>query len=68
MRKRTLSIRKNSDGTVTIFAQNPKYVESIDIRELYPEEKYEKIKWAILTAGFAFSEEVERMVREQIWD
>jgi hypothetical protein len=64
MAKRTLTIRKNSDGTVTIGSG--RYVEHVDVKTKTPEKKFEAVKWAILTAGFYFSEEVEKMVREVV--
>jgi|RhiMethySRZTD1v2_1073278.scaffolds.fasta_scaffold23651_4 hypothetical protein len=61
---RTLNIRRNADGTVTISSGG--YKESINVREKTPEEKYDAVKWAILTAGFAYSEQIEELVREEL--
>jgi len=36
------------------------------VREKTPEEKYDAVKWAILTAGFAYSEQIEELVREEL--
>lgn len=65
MAKKSLIVRKNSDGTFTIRADH--YVEHIDLRAKTPDQKYESIKWAILTAGFAFSPQIERIVRHEVW-
>jgi transglutaminase-like putative cysteine protease len=65
MAQQTLSVRKNADGTMTI--RSGKYKESVEIRSKTPFEKFEAVKWAILTAGFAFTEEVEEIVRKELY-
>lgn len=69
MTARILTVRKNTDGTVTVQSRGGahKYIEHVDVRTLPPTQKFEKIKWAILTAGFAFTEDVEDMVRDELW-
>lgn len=64
MAKRNLSIRRNADGTVTISSGH--YRESFEIRSKTPVEKFESVKWAIIGAGFAFSEQTEKMVRKEL--
>jgi zona occludens toxin (predicted ATPase) len=64
MAEKTLSVRRNADGTVTIRSE--RYRESVDVRSKTPWEKYEAVKWAIITAGFTFSEEVEELVRKEL--
>ena len=64
MAKKTLSVRKNADGTVTIKSGG--YVENIDVRAKTPWQKYDAVKWAILTAGYVFTGEIEKMVRKEL--
>jgi hypothetical protein len=65
MAERVLSVRRNQDGTMTISAGG--YRESVEIRSKTPWEKYEAVRWAILTAGFAFTEDVEELVRKELY-
>jgi hypothetical protein len=65
MAERTLSIRKNADETVTI--KSVKYVESVDTRDKTPLEKYEMVRWAVITAGFDFTPEIEEIVRKELY-
>lgn len=64
MGKKTLSVRKNSDGTVTISAG--RYKESIEIRSKTPSEKLEAVRWVILTVGLVYSKDVENMVKDEL--
>ena len=64
MAKKTFTIRKSQSGIVTIKSGG--YIESIDLRDKRPPEKFEAVRWAILTAGFAFTEEVEKIVRKEL--
>ena len=65
MGERTLSVRKNADNTITISSGT--YRESVDIQSKTPFEKYEAVKWAIITAGFEFTDAVERMVQKELY-
>lgn len=64
MAKKSFTIRKSKNGIVTIKSGG--YIESIDVRDKTPPQKFERIRWAILTAGFAFTEDVEKMVRKEL--
>lgn len=65
MAKRTLSVRKNADETVTI--KLGKYVESVNIAEKSPFERYESVRWAIITAGLEYTNEVDKMVLKELY-
>ncbi len=59
------NIRKSSNGTVRILT--PKTVWTVeDLPRLSFEERVEKVKWSLLTAGFVWSEEVEKYARAQL--
>jgi hypothetical protein len=64
MRKKTLTVRKNRDGTITI--RSDRYVEHVDTRGKLPWEKYEIVKWAIVTARIPFTAEIEEIVRDEL--
>jgi len=64
MAQKTLKIRRNADGTVTISSGG--YKESIDVRAKDPWQKFDAVKWAILTAGFAFTPQIEDLVRKEL--
>lgn len=64
MAKRTLSIRQNKDGTITINSGH--YRENIEIRFKSAVQKYDYVRWAIITAGFEFSAETELLVRKEL--
>jgi phosphoribosylformylglycinamidine (FGAM) synthase-like amidotransferase family enzyme len=65
MAQRTLSVRKNADETVTIKANN--YVESVDISVKSVFEKYEAVRWAIITAGFSYTDEIDNLVIKELY-
>ncbi len=65
MAQRTLTVRKNADGTVTI--RGGRYVESFNLEFKSHWDKYEYIRSAIITAGFTYTEEIEEMVRKEIY-
>jgi hypothetical protein len=50
--KRTLVLKRNRDGTVTLRCPETRYVEHIDIANKGFVEAYESIKFAAITAGF----------------
>jgi hypothetical protein len=64
MGEKTISVRKSKSGIVTIKSGG--YVESIDVRMKTPPQKFEAVRWAILTAGFVFTEDIEKMVRNEL--
>jgi len=65
MAQKTLTVRKNSDETVTIRCG--RYVESFDLRFKSPWDKYEYVRSAIVTAGFVFTDEIEKMVQKELY-
>jgi hypothetical protein len=42
------------------------YVESIEIHSKTPSERVEAVRWAVITAGFEYSETVEEMVMREL--
>lgn len=64
MAKKKLTVRKNADGTVTVRGDN--YIEHFATQGRVPAEMFEIVRWGILTAGFFFSEEIERMVKREL--
>jgi hypothetical protein len=66
--KRTLSVRRNRDGTVTLRAALPdgrKYVEHFDVESKGLLETFESVRFAALTAGLHLSDRsLEDLLRE----
>lgn len=60
--RKTVSIKKNSDGTITVSSGG--YKEQVDTRFKEVGTIFEEIKWAIIGAGIPFSLEIEELVRE----
>lgn len=64
--RRTLSVKKNADRTLTIraSAQGSSYVEHFTLDSKGPYEVFEAAKWSLITAGFSVDEEeLAEMVR-----
>jgi len=59
-----LALFENTPGIITIKVNN--YVQSVDIRKLAPEEKFETVRAEILSMGLVFSRKTERLVRKMI--
>jgi hypothetical protein len=57
-----LKLISNADGTLTL--RRDRYIETIDLREKSPFERYEAIRWAALTAGVQLDED---HLAELVW-
>lgn len=64
MAVKTLNIRHNADGTITIAANN--YRESIEVDGKTDMELYECAKFAIISAGFDFTDEIGSLLRSEL--
>lgn len=64
MAVKTLNIRHNADGTITISANN--YRESIEVEGKSENELFECARYAIICAGFDFSADTERLLRSEL--
>jgi len=66
MGKQKVRLKKNKDGTVSIFFAAYSFSKELDVGTLSPEEKFNAIRWTILNQGFVFTEKIEREVRKLI--
>lgn len=64
MAEKTLKIRRNKDGTMTI-SSGP-YSESFSLHDKNSWQKFEAARWAILALGFAFTPQIERLVKKEL--
>jgi len=64
MAVKTLNIRHNADGTMTIAANN--YRESFEVEGKSEDELFDCAKFAIISAGFDFSADLERLLRSEL--
>lgn len=68
MAKKSFSVRRNADGTVTFKTRKPNgrwYYEHIDVQHKGMLETYDAIRYAAVTAGLSLSEPLlEDLLRE----
>lgn len=59
-----LNVRAGKPGIITIATD--RVVWTVDISKIPPDQKFEKVKWEILNAGFVFTEKIEKEVRRAL--
>lgn len=59
-----LDVRKSKDGNITIATD--RVIWTVDVKKVYPDERFEMVKWSILNAGFVFTERIEKQVRRAL--
>lgn len=64
MSQKTLSVCKNTNGTVTV--SDDRCTTVVDIRKLEPKERLEAVRWAVLMGGHVYTTKIERMVRKEL--
>jgi hypothetical protein len=57
-----ITIRKNQNGTITLTVRGKS--QFLDVRGLSLEEKYNRIKYAVIMSGETFTEKNALMVRK----
>jgi len=63
--RKTLVLRKNKDGTVTLRCPETHYVEHIDVSNKGFMETYDAVRFAAITAGFhPTDEDLQELFRE----
>lgn len=64
MSENWLRVRKDTNGVVTVTGE--KFKSKVDIRGKTPEEALEAVRWAILLAGYVYSEKAEKIARREL--
>lgn len=64
MAVKTLNIKRNSDNTLTVRANQ--YVENISIEDKSEEEILEGVRYALICAHFSWNSEIRDLVRREL--
>jgi hypothetical protein len=65
MAQKTVEIKRNKDNTITVKSGTG-YVETINLAGKTRPERYESVRWAVITAGFEISPEIEALISETL--